>query len=154
THALSEQLLNLARHVQDAAMLVVAYRVLGATLFQLGAVAEAHAHFTQGVACYDVQQHRASAFLYGEDAGVICHSLDAWMLWFLGYPDQGKRRNDAAVTLAQQSAHPFSLSFILSFAATFHQFRREVRGTQACADTAITLATAQGFPYWIAFDAM
>jgi len=150
TYELSEQLLILAQQAQDTTMLVVAHRVLGATLFQLGAVADAHAHFTQGIAFYDSQQHRASAFLYGEDAGVICHSLDAWMLWFLGYPDQGKMRNDAAVTLAQQSAHPFSLSFILSFAAISHQFRREERCTQERARAAISLAKEQGFPHWIA----
>jgi predicted ATPase len=154
TDELSAQLLSLAQHVQDAAMLVVAHRVVGATLFQRGAVAEAHAHFTQGIACYDAQQHRASALLYGEDAGIICYSLDAWMLWFLGYPDQGKRLNDAAVTLAQQSAHPFSLGFILSFAATFHQMRREVRPAQAYAEAAISLPTDQAFPYWRALGSM
>jgi TOMM system kinase/cyclase fusion protein len=153
-HALGEQLLTLARHVQDSALLVVAYRVLGATLFQLGAVADAHTHLTQGIALYDPQQHRGSAVLYGEDAGVICHSLDAGMLWFLGYPDQGKMRNDAAVTLAQQSAHPFSLGFILGFAAIFHQYRREVRAVQACADAAMKLAQEQGFPLWMTHGAI
>src|SRR5262249_9306706 len=153
-HELSEQLLLLAQQVQDAALLVVAYRVLGATLFQLGAVAEAHAHFTQGIALYDLQQHRASAFLYGEDAGVICHSLDAWMLWFLGYPDQGKVRNDEAVAFAQQSAHPFSLSFALGFAAQLHPLRREVGFTQERAAAAINLATEQRFAQWMAIGAI
>ena len=32
------------------------------------------------------------------------------MLWNLGYPDQGLARNQEAVTLAQQIAHPFSLA--------------------------------------------
>ena len=105
-HALGEQLLTLAQQVQDAAMLVAAHRALGATLFFLGAVAAAHTHFTQGMALYDPQQHRASAFLYGEDAGVICRSHAAWTLWFLGYPDQGLARSHEAVTLAQQSGAP------------------------------------------------
>jgi class 3 adenylate cyclase/predicted ATPase len=148
-HALGEQLLVLAQQVQDSAMLVAAHRAVGATLFRLGAVASAHTHFTQGIALYDPQQHRGSAVLYGDDAGVICHSLDAWMLWSLGYPDQGKLRNDEAVTLAQQNAHPFSLSFILVCAAIFHQYRREVRTVQACAEAAINLATEQGFPQWM-----
>ena len=61
--ALGEQLLTLAQQVQDAAMLVAAHRALGTTLFYLGAVASAHTHFAQGIALYDPQQHRASAFL-------------------------------------------------------------------------------------------
>ena len=103
---------------------------------------------TQGMALYDPQQHRASAFLYGDDAGVVCHSFAAWTLWYLGYPDQGLARSHEAVTLAQQIAHPFSLGFALSLAAIFHQFRREVRCTQEHAEAAISLATEQGFPYW------
>ena len=125
-HALGEQLLALAQQVQDAAMLVAAHRALGTTLFSLGTVASAHTHFTQGIALYDPQQHRPSAFLYVQDIGMSCHSFAAWTLWFLGYPDQGLTQSQEAVTLAQQMAHPYSLSFALSCAALLHQFRREM----------------------------
>ena len=153
-HALGEQLLTLAQQIQDRAMLVAAHRALGATLFYLGAVNTAHTHCAQGMALYDPQQHRASAFLYGDDAGMICHRYAAWALWYLGYPDQGLARNHEAVTLAQQSAHPFSLGFALSGSAVFHQFRLEVQAAQECAEAATRLAKEQGFPYWMAFGAM
>ena len=52
------------------------------------------------------------------------------------------------MTLAQQSAHPFSLGFALGFAAVFHQFRREGHAAQERAEAAISLATEQGFPVW------
>jgi len=39
--------------------------------------------------------------------------------WILGYPDQGLTQSQEAVTLAQQSAHPFSLGFALVCAAMF-----------------------------------
>jgi adenylate cyclase len=102
------------------------------------------------MALYDPQQHRAIAFLHGEDAGVICCSYAAWTLWYLGYPDQGLTRSHEAVTLARQSAHPFSLGFALNWAAEFHQFRREERCTQESAEATISLATEQGFPQWMA----
>jgi predicted ATPase len=149
-HKLGEQLLTLAQQVQDAAMLVAAYRALGTTLFYLGALTLAHTHFARGMALYDSQQHCAYALLYGENAGVICHSFAAWALWYLGYPDQGLARNQEAVTLAQQRAHPFSLGFALNWAAMFHQFRHEARWTQEHAEAAISLATEQGFPAWMA----
>jgi hypothetical protein len=81
---------------------------------------------------------------------MICHSFAAWALWYLGYPDQGLARNQEAVTLAQQSVHPFSLGFALNWAAMFHQFRHEARWTQEHAEAAISLATEQGFPAWMA----
>src|SRR5262249_26476040 len=147
-HALGEQLLILAQQSQDSAMLVAAHRALGTTLCCLGTPASAHTHFTQGIAFYDLQQHRAAAVLYGDDAGVVCRIHDAWVLWCLGYPDQGLAQSQQAVTLAQQSAYPLSLSFILSFAAVCHQLRREGRATQERADAAMSLATEQGFPHW------
>jgi predicted ATPase len=113
-HALGTQLVDLAQQSQDAVMLVAAHRALGTTLFHLGAVAAAYTHFAQGMALYDPQQHRAYAFLYGEDVGVACCSRAAWTLWLLGYPDQGLAQSQAAVALAQQIAYPLGVSFALS----------------------------------------
>jgi predicted ATPase len=153
-HALGEQLLTLARQAQDSAMLLAAHRVLGATLFSLGAIAAAHTHFAQGITLYDPQQHRSSAFLFGEHAGVGFHSFAARALWYLGYPDQALARSHEAVTLAQQIAHPFSLDFALGSAAIFHQLRREVHAAQERTEAAIRLATEQGFSYWMASGAI
>src|SRR5262249_17970307 len=153
-HALGEQLLTLAQQVHESTMLVAAHRALGTTLFWMSAVTSAQTHFAQGIALYDSQQHRASVFLYGEDAGVVCHSLAAWALWYLGYPDQAQTRNDAAVALAQQIAHPFSLSYALGMAAGFHQYRGEWQTSQEHAAAAISLAQEQGFPYWMAVGSL
>src|SRR5215831_11473247 len=87
--ALGEQLLALAQPGQDATMLLVAHRAVGTTLFAVGAVAAAHTHFVQGMALYDPQQHRTLTGLYGDNAGVVCHSRAAWALWSLGYAEQG-----------------------------------------------------------------
>lgn len=152
-HALGTQLLTLARQVQDSARLVAAHRAVGITLFYLGAVAEAHTHFTQGIALYDSQQHRASTRLYGEDSGVMCQSFTAHTLCFLGYPDQALARSHEALTLAQQVAHPLNLAFALFFAAMFYQFRREMGTTQEHAEAAINLVKAQGFPYLTTINA-
>ncbi len=153
-HALGAQLLTLVQQVQDPAMLLEAYRGLGATLFFLGAAAEAYTHLAQGIALYDPQQHRASVFLYGENTGVVCRSHAALALWWLGYPDQGLAQTDEAVTLAQHVAHPFSLGYALGCATVFYQLRREVRAAQKRAEAAISLATEQGFPHWRAMGSI
>jgi predicted ATPase len=131
-------------------MLLEACRAMGHTLFYTGAVASAHTHYAQGIALYDPTQHRASASLYGDDAGVVCRIYAARALWCLGYPNQGLVRSQEALTLAQQMAHPFSLGYALSAAALFHQFRREMPAAQEYAESAISLATEQGFPHWMA----
>jgi predicted ATPase len=150
---LAEQLLILAQHTQDSAMLVAACRATGTTLL-MEARALALSHLIQGMALYDPQQHHTTAFRYGEDNGVACFSRAAWTLWWLGYPDQGLVRSDEAVTLAQQSAHPLSLCFALTGAAVFHQCCRQERAVQEHAEAAISLATEYGIPLYRAFGAI
>jgi class 3 adenylate cyclase/predicted ATPase len=145
---LGEQLLTLAQHAQDPVRRVAAHSALGMTLFQQGAVTAAQTHFAQSIALYAPQQHRAAAFLYGDDSGVVCHSFAALPLWIRGYPAQGLARSQEAVTLVQQSAHTFSRGFVLTFTTVFHQLRRELPATQERAEATISLATEQGFPLW------
>src|SRR5207249_7445527 len=75
---LGEQLLRLAQQAQDAALLLVAHRALGPTLLQQGELPLAREHVEQGIALYDPQQHRSSAFVYGMDNGMACRIFAAW----------------------------------------------------------------------------
>jgi predicted ATPase/class 3 adenylate cyclase len=145
---LGEQLLTLAQHVGDPALLLEAHYALGNTVNYLGEFAAAQAHFAQGMALYDPQRHRSHAFRYGQDPGVICRAYAGLTLWLLGYPDQALQRSHEALTLARELAHPFSLGFALYFAAFLHHFRREWHLTEERAAVLIALATEQGFALW------
>jgi predicted ATPase len=142
---LGEQLLTLAQHGDDAALLVVGYLALGTTLFLRGEVAPARRHFEQGLAVYDQQQHGTLGSLYVFHPRVGYLALVAPVLWALGYPEQALQRSQAAVALAQELSHPFSLAFALFWAALLHQLRHEAPQAQAQAQAAMTVATAQGF---------
>jgi class 3 adenylate cyclase/predicted ATPase len=147
---LGEQLLTLAQHVGDPALLLEAHYSLGNTLNYLGEFATARSHLDQGIVLYDRQQHSAHAFRYGQDPGVICHAYAALTLWWLGYPEQAVRRSHKAVTLARELAHPFSLGIALVFAAWLHLLRRDGSVTQQWADAAIALAAEHGFTVLLA----
>ncbi|MBI3796864.1 MAG: AAA family ATPase [Deltaproteobacteria bacterium] len=148
---LGEQLLSLAQSTQDPALLLEAHRALGATLSSLGELVLVRTHLEQGLALYDPQQHRSHASLYGQDPGVVCLSLGAWVLWLLGYPDQALRRGQEALTLAQEISHPFSLAFALHYAALVHRFRREVPLTHERAEALLALAREYEFSLWLAW---
>ena len=81
---------------------------------------------------------------------MVSHSYLARELWSLGFPEQALQHSQAARTLAQEVAHPFSLAQALVFAAIVHQCRREVLAAHAQAAAAMTLATEQGFASWVA----
>jgi TOMM system kinase/cyclase fusion protein len=141
---LGEQLLTLAQQVGDSALLLEAHSALGDTLNYLGEFTAAQAHLAQGIALYDPQQHRAHAFRYGRDPGVVCRYYASVTLWYLGYPDQAIQRSHEVLTLAGELAHSFSLASALFFATWVHQFRRKWHLTQERAEATIDLGAEQG----------
>src|SRR4029434_274892 len=127
------------------------HHALWTSLFSGGELATARMHQEQGLRLYDPQRHRAHAALYsGHDPGVCCRYRAAPSLWLLGYPDQAVASSQAALALAQQLAHPLSLTLALYWAAMLHHLRREAPLTQARAEAAMTIATEQGFPQELA----
>jgi predicted ATPase/class 3 adenylate cyclase len=149
--ALGEQLLSLAQRLQDPDLLLEAHHALWATLFFGGELVAPQAHLEQGLRLYDPQRHRAHAALYsGHDPGVCCRHIAAHSFWLLGYPDQAVASSQAALALAQQLAHPYSLAFALFWAAILHHLRREAPLTQAHGEAAMAIATEQEFPQQLA----
>jgi predicted ATPase/class 3 adenylate cyclase len=145
--ALGEQLLSLAERLQDPDLLLEAHHALWGTLVFGGELAAAQPHLEQGMQLYDLQRHRDHAIVYsGHDPGVCCCMTMAQSLWFRGYPDQAVASIQAALALAQQLSHPFSLAFALHLAAVVHHLRREAPLAHARAEAAVTVATDQGFP--------
>ena len=106
-------------------LLVQAYHALGPTLFWLGELVPARAQLAQAIARYDPQQHRAHLRYGGHDAGWCCQSYAAWTLWARGYPDQALRQEQEALRLAQELAHPFTLTAALACTARLHQALHE-----------------------------
>ncbi|MBI3799676.1 MAG: hypothetical protein HY268_22230, partial [Deltaproteobacteria bacterium] len=98
---------------------------------------------------YDTQRHHSHVFLYGTEPGIYGLTYLAWALWHLGYPDQTLQNSKAALTLAQELSHLFSLASARNFTAMTHQFRRDRPLTQEWAEAAITFAREQGFPTWL-----
>ena len=142
---LGGELLRLAQKVQDPALLLEAHHELWANLSALGELTTARLHVEQGFRLYDPQKHRQHAFLYGgHDPGVCCAFHAADLLWQLGYPDQALQKSRESVRIARELAHSSTLSFALSFAAWFHQFRGDRQAVKAHVEEHIALATEHG----------
>ena len=149
-HELAAQMLGLAQRQQASAFLLLAHRALGQVLYYLGEPAVAREHVEQGIALYDPQQHNPHVSGVATDSGVVCRGFAAWVLWYLGYPEQALKRTREALTLARELSHSFSLSFALEFAAELHQLCREEQLTQERAEAQIALSREQGFLFRLA----
>ena len=143
---LGEQCLQLAQHVQDEALLLVAHLVIGISWFYLGNPALACSHLEHTITLYDPAQHHGLAYRYGGMyLGIAGFGNYAWALWLRGYPAQAHAQSAKALSLAQQIAHPYTLARTLYFDALLCQLRRDVPAVRDQAEAAITMATAQRF---------
>jgi class 3 adenylate cyclase/predicted ATPase len=151
---LGEKLLTLTQNEHDSALLLEAHRALGAALVNIGEFLPAREHLEKAFALYDRHQHSPLLFRYGQDLGVSCLIQIARALWYLGYPEQARRRIEEALRLAHELAHPFTLALTLIFANWLYQFRREQHVVQEQVEALLTLSAEQQFPIGIAFGAL
>jgi predicted ATPase len=141
---LAEEVLSLAQRAQDPGRLARAHASLGLIVFYLGELAPARAHLEQGRALSDSMQDASNA-LGDQSPGVRCRRIAAWVLWWLGYPDQALQQSHEAISLVQERAHPYSLAFALYFAGILHGLCREGQAAQARAEALIALARQHEF---------
>jgi predicted ATPase len=147
---LAAELLTLAQRLHNPTTLLVAHHTVGSTLYWLGELTQARDSLEHALAleAHQPQAHDAAATALV--ARVANYGYTAWTLWLLGYPEQAQQRNHQALVLAHALAHPFSQVVALLYAATFYLLRREGLAAQEHAETELALATAQGFPFWVA----
>jgi predicted ATPase len=72
----------------------------------------------------------------------------------LGYPDQAFKRQDSALSLAQDVAHPFSLTLALWCGAQLRLFIKDGLPVLALVEAIVTLATEHGFSVWEAMGSV
>jgi predicted ATPase/class 3 adenylate cyclase len=148
-HRFATELLALAEGLGDRALLLQAHHAMWPTTFFHGKPEAAQHHIEHGMALYDREQHRSHASLYGgHDPGVCCRSFSGLTAWVLGHPGRAVESNHAALTLARELSHQFSLGQALHWAAIVHQLRRDSEQTRELAESLVALATDHGFQQW------
>ncbi|MGE0822640.1 MAG: AAA family ATPase [Candidatus Binatia bacterium] len=149
TRELGEQLFIMAQRMP--AFSPFAHYAMGWGFFCQGKLTPAQEQYEQGIALYDLPQHRFYGFHYGQDPGVVCSIFVGLTLYLLGYPEQAQNRTFEALTLAGEIAHPYSLAVALAGDAMLHHMRRESQLAQKQAEATITFSTEHGFPFSIAW---
>jgi predicted ATPase len=149
TLPLARQILSLAEHTQNPVFRLHAHYALGASFFWRAEFVSAREHLDQAIAMYDALDSLPPVFRAAGDPGAACRAYAAFALWHLGYPEQALTRSNEAITLARKLAHPFTLAYILDFAAVVHQLRGEPQVAQEVAEAAIAICTEQRFAHWL-----
>jgi predicted ATPase/class 3 adenylate cyclase len=140
---LAWQLIHLAEMTRDQEALLWAHYVLGFTLAAQGKLKAAREHLERSIAFYDTR--RAGAYGYVQDPGPTAVALLSHVIHSLGYPEQALRRMRYALAQARSISHPFTLAWVLGFAAELHWRRGEKFIAQELWNEEANLCIQQGF---------
>ena len=122
---LAERALTLAEHAGAPGHIVWAAQVIGMTLMYQGDFVTARQHLERTLK-FEASHHQAMIPVRGIDPRVAYASFAAWVLWFLGYPDQAEQLGQEAFCVAQEVNHPPSLAMALNVGGIVpHLLRRE-----------------------------
>jgi DNA-binding SARP family transcriptional activator/predicted ATPase len=144
---LLEQALVLSGPTASSGLLTDSHELLACSLFHQGVFEHALEHAEQGLAAYDGQYFNPVTAVYGDNAGVACHSWAALSLWFLGYPDLARERAREAVALADDPRRRHGYATALAQAAIVEQCRLDLGATRANAQAAMEAASRDGYQY-------
>jgi predicted ATPase len=147
---LAEQLLSLARREQDPLRLLEAHHTLWAISLDIGELPSTKGYAEQGFMLYDrVRDGQLGSVYGGHDPGVCSRIHAAKAVWLLGYPDQASQTIEAALTMATELSHPYTLWLALMAAIWIHHHRGDRQAAQDHVEKLLTLATEQQHRRWM-----
>jgi predicted ATPase len=122
---------------------------LGLTALCRGRPGESLKHVEQVATLYDPDRHRAHAFYFGQDTGVICKAYGAIAIWLLGYPEAAQRQSEEAIAMSQELS-PNSQAVAYHFAAMVLHLCRDANRSREYAEACAAISGEHGFPFWLA----
>ena len=144
-----DQLVRLASERNDPMLLVEGHYVLGVALFWKGALVSSRQHLEQALGHYPSSGSADHLSLYTQDPRVVCASRLAVDLWLLGYPRDARAKMTEALDLAHELAHPFSLTYALSWGMWLAVLERDVQLALEASDEGISLCREHGMDVWL-----
>ena len=147
---IADQVLDLAKGLEDPRLIMEAHRAKGSTLLEMGRCTDALEQVDRASRLYTVKPY-PQTLVSGRDCKVLSECSAGKALWALGFPDDAMRRMQVGLEFARKLAHPQSLAYAAHFAAQLHQFRGEPRLAQERAKEGIRVAEEYYLELWVAF---
>ncbi|NKB33107.1 MAG: TIR domain-containing protein [Pseudomonadales bacterium] len=145
----AEQILEIANEQGDSGYKVEAHLAMGLTAVYKGELEKGRQHLAKCLDLYNAEEHRLNAFMYGNDPGAAALAFNGFAHWLMGYPEKAVSECLAAIKLAEEVGHPFTISLTLYMIAMVFQARGDVSETQKYADTLIDFSTRQGSTHFL-----
>jgi class 3 adenylate cyclase/tetratricopeptide (TPR) repeat protein len=130
-----------------SAPLLMAHRVMGATLCLLGQFTTARQHLDRAVMLYSPKEHQSLATRFGQDIGVAALGYRAATLGRMGYPESALRDIEEALNTARALGQTGTLLYALMNACMSELLCRFATA-DAHVEQLIALTEKCGLSYW------
>jgi class 3 adenylate cyclase/predicted ATPase len=144
----AKQFLTVAEMQRGSAPLLMAHRVMGASLAVLGEVQAAKAHLDEAVSLYVPEEHRILATRFGQDIGIAALTYRAFVLYRLGYPESALRDANAGLKSAREVGQAGTLAYALFGAGILDVLCSRFRSAEQCVDELSALSGKHGLASW------
>ena len=145
---IAKQFLAVAEKQTLSAPLLMAHRVMGATLAISGEFQAARLHLDRAVALYVPEEHRSLATRFGQDIGVAALSYRSVVLYRLGYPESALRDADQASESARDLGQAGTLIYAVFIGAILEILCGRFRVAEARVEELFALSEKYGLPFW------
>lgn len=145
--ALSERIRAVARTSGDPEAALIADMIALQEAHYAGRLIEAEEHRRALESNFRPERHRALINQYSTDLQLVGQIHRAIALWILGQPDDALALAWQAESLARSLAHPYSMSWCLTWGALPYLLRGELDELERRLAEGVAIATSQGFAY-------
>jgi predicted ATPase len=151
---LATQFLALAEKQNATVPLMVAHRLMAASLLFTGDFAKCRSHFDQAITLYDPAEHRSLAMRFGQDVRVAILSLRSLALWMLGYPGAACADAERAIQEARVIGQAATIMYALFWASATYVCCGKYAAASPLIDKLVLLAGKKGAFHWRASGVM
>jgi len=149
--ALADELVTIARRLDDTDLLVEAYHARVPTLIRKPDFSGMQESAREAIRLYDREQHRDHAYYFGgHDARVCVLGFYAISLWASGHPDQAARMAWQGIADGRDLGHSFSHAHGLNMGSLTFLLLKDVDACRTIEEELLPLAERNKFPWPLA----
>ena len=145
---LAAQFLTLAEKKNATVPVLVAHRIMGHSLITTGELKNAKAHYDQGIALYNPDEHQSLTTRFGQDSRVSILCWRSLASWLLGYAEAALRDAHDAVNYGRETGQAASLMMALYLTAIVHILCGKYSAATAEAHELFGLGQEKGAEMW------
>lgn len=146
----AELLASIAGGFDDPVLTAASLRSLGSVLVYMGKPHDALNYLQTGLnIALSTEDRQRSLGFDVVDLPVALHAYAALGHWFCGANHAARAAIQTALALAEETDHPFSVSFSLAFASWVYQFIGDDAALRESSGRLIVLSEANAFHFWL-----